>query len=242
MKPPSHRYSWHIARDIFACFAKWVVGVWLLLVAVIGAIIAGIAMFSQPEVSIFAFTLNPAPYWILVFGAILPATMLRHYVANGVTRRDFVWGAGLASVGLSGLAAVLGTVALVAEGRLYASAGWSHVSENPHLFTSTDQIGLVFVELLLIFGSHMFAGWAAGAMFYRFGAWATPGAVLAYCVAASIDVLLGAGWAGRVVLDNVYKFTPSWMLAAGVGLVAMAALFLLSKQLLRQVPVPAKSS
>ena len=242
MNTPSNRYSWLIARDILTGFGKRVVGLWLLLVALIAAITAGIAVFTEPEVSILAFALNPAPYWLLVLGAVVPATMLPLYVANGVARRTFIRGTGLAFAGLSLLVAVLGTATLFAEGRLYAAAGWRHTSDNPHLFSSSDQIGLVFVELLLIFGTHMFAGWVGGALFYRYGAWAIPGAVAAYAVAASVDVALGAGWAGRVVLDNIYKFTPSWQFAAAAGLAAMAVLFLLSRRLMRDVALSAKKA
>lgn len=231
-----------IAREVLGEYVKWFAAIWLIVVVLTGAIIGTVAYFGTPATSIVDFVLNPPRYWLFVVGLLFTHAWLAPYVACGVTRRDFAIGGVLAGLAASLVVAVLCALLVVAEGRVYAVAGWKVDYESTHLYTAPDQWGLLLVEFGLVFGAHYFAGWALGTLFYRYGAWAVLAAVPVFALPTGTEVVLGTGWAGRLVIENLYDFDPSWSLSLGVGAVVIALLYGLVWTLVRNAAIPAKKS
>lgn len=229
-----------IGRDVLAEYLKWFAAIWLIGVVVAATIIGAVAYLGTPTVSIVDAILNSPRYWLFVLGLVFTYQWLGPFVACGVTRRDFAIGGLIAGLGSSIAAGAICAVTMFAEGRLYAAAGWRADLEQPHLFGSADQIGLMLVEYCVVFGAHFFTGWLLGSLYYRYGAWATITAVPVFGVAVGTEMALGSGWAGRLVAGT--GFATSWATSLLVGAAVVAVLYALVWTLVRAVPVVAKRS
>jgi hypothetical protein len=84
-----------VAKSLFGSYR--LVGLWfwgVITLVVIGASVVT-ARFSGIDLSVWELiTGQAAKYWLLVLGLMLVPTHLKLFVANGVTRRDFLLGAG----------------------------------------------------------------------------------------------------------------------------------------------------
>lgn len=240
----SHAQSnWsRIARDILREYLKWFLAVWLVAMVLAGVIVGLVAYFGTPTVSIVDTILNSPRYWLFVVGLVFTYQWLGAYVACGVTRRDFAIGGGIAAVAMSLFAGVVCTVTMYAEGLVYRSAGWELGFENPHLFDTQQQWALMLLEFCLAFAAHMFAGWLLGTLYYLHGAWATIAAIPVFGFAAGTELVLGSGWVARLMVDNVFAFTPSWKLALPVGTAVVLLVFGVVWALLRRAPIIPKRS
>lgn len=231
-----------IAREILGEFLKWFAAAWLVIIVITSGIIAVIAYFGTPSVSIVDAVFNAPRYWLFVVGLVFTYTWLGPYLGVGVTRRDFLRAGAVVGLTSALLLGVMSTLTMFAEGGLYAAQGWETHYEQSHLFADYDQVGLMLVEYSVVFGSHFFAGWALGSMFYRHSAWAILAAVPVFAFAVGSEITAGSGWIGKIMRDNVSGYEPSWILALTVGIAVVAALYGLVWHQTRDVAIVARKT
>ena len=185
------RALFRVYRPIIAWFAVMIVAV------------DAVATSAVAKVNPLTFSMwlvlggQAAKYWLLVVGIILVAMQLRQFVVNGVTRHEFLAGAGVfglvTAVGLA-LAVVLGhgleSVVLEALGRRaagYPAAGPADL---------VREFGQVLPETL----GYAVSGAMIAAGFYRWRAWTGLAVMLGGAVPAVVaDGLLGVDETGGTV-------------------------------------------
>jgi hypothetical protein len=168
------------------------------LVVGVGLADAVVARFTDPPFSLWMFIAGSAvKYWLGVVGVTLVAVHLRQFVAAGITRRDFIVGGLLFGVVLAVAAALLVPVGHGFEYALRGGAG-GVPADYPRwsVPVAVSEFGHVLPSCL----AYLVAGAAAGAGFYRFGAWGgLPLLIPALVPVAAAEGLLGLGDNGEVL-------------------------------------------
>lgn len=108
--------------------------------------------------------------FVLAFAVTILARGLVPHVASGRTRRSLITNGALAVALTAAAYAVLTTVAFQVERPIYIERGWPLTWRTGHVFTSSDQVGLVLVESFLITGALGMAGLAVAAGYRGLGA------------------------------------------------------------------------
>lgn len=162
-------------------------------------------------------------YFSSAIGITLTPALFTLLIAHGVTRRMFAVASSILLVGAAASLALLWVVVYQVERGIYSWAGLTQALENPHLFTKTSQVGLIFTEFFLLIISHEVAGWLLGIGFYRFGFWKGLALLpLGILPAAAAELLLVAQWLAQALANTGYHRPP---LAVGVpGVVAVSAI------------------
>jgi hypothetical protein len=162
-------------------------------------------------------------YFSMAVGITVTPAYFSLLISQGITRRMFSFASGIYLTGAAAVTALLWVVVYQVERLLYAAQDWPDKLTNPHLFTGTTQVGLVFAEFFLLILSHEVTGWLLGITFVRFGVW--RGILLlpfALLPAAAAEFLLVAQWLADV-LDNIgYQRPP--LAIAGPSVLAVSAL------------------
>jgi hypothetical protein len=220
-----------VTKTLFRVYRP--VALWFVGFLVVGAAIAEavITRFTEPGFSLWLLVAGTAPrYWLLVVGIMLVTMHLRQYISNGVTRRDFLAGAGVFGLILAVLFALwvpLGhgveSALLGLEGRL--PAGYPAFT----LSVALREFGYALPGSL----AFLVAGVAISAGFYRYGPWAgflvlLPGALPVVATAA----FLGIDEQG----DLAARFVP-YAVALAVSLVVTALAAAVYHRTLRDVPI-----
>lgn len=220
-----------------------IVGYWgvMLVSFLIGGLIAQL-IGSGIEHSIWDYGTQSPKYFSGAVGVTLTPALFTLLIAHGVTRRMFAVAGSILLVGAAAATALIWVLAYQVERGVYDIAGLNQAMENPHLFTKTTQVGLIFTEFFLLILAHEVAGWLIGIGFYRYGFWKglllLPLGVLP---AAAAEFLLVAQWLADALRSTGYHRPP---LAIGVpGVLAVSALGLYAGYLmLRSMALkPAKS-
>jgi len=169
-------------------------------------------------------------WWLRVIGVLLVSMHLRQFVANGITRHDFL--AGTAIFGL--LTAVLFALAVpVGHGveQLLMGLGGPLPARYPttSFGTGVREFGHVLPGSV----AFLVTGAAAAAGFYRFGAWGGLALLpVALLPVAAAESLLGVDEHG----DFDVRFVP-YTVALLISLVAIVAAVLLYHRELRDVAI-----
>jgi hypothetical protein len=220
-----------VAATLLSIYRPVVLWFWttMTVCAVVG--MTAIALRSEPSFSLWLLMAgSAAKYWLGVVGATLVSLNLRQFVANGITRREFL--AGAAIFGL--LATVVFAVAVVAghgveqlllglDGPL--PAGYPTMTPGSAL----REFGQILPSAL----AFLVAGAAVTAGFYRFGAWGglalLPPAVLPL---AAAETLFGLD----ASLGFAVRFVP-YAAAVLITLAVTAFGVLLYQRVLRDVTI-----
>ncbi|SDZ61634.1 hypothetical protein SAMN05421736_12154 [Evansella caseinilytica] len=109
------------------------------------------------------FAYNPAKIYMLVIGIISVSSFLKFYVQQGVTRKDYFFGATAAAVIVSVILMSVAGIATVVEGWIHSAAG-----SSTFLGEESSLIVIVIVCAVQILVYYI-AGWLIGAGFYRYG-------------------------------------------------------------------------
>nr|WP_297429426.1 hypothetical protein [uncultured Actinotalea sp.] len=171
---------------------------WAVAVLVVGVVVGTILVerISQVELSIVQFGRQGFVWFPFAIAIGLATAYVPVHVAAGMTRRVMARASLLAGV-LTGLTyAVVMTVALQAERAVYGAFGWpQRITDAAPLFEDTSQVGLILLDLSLLFVAAQLSGLLVGAVYYRFGGWRgtfalplTVGPILA------VPTLLTGGW------------------------------------------------
>lgn len=192
-RPATMRYvvGWLMRHHLH--FVGWAVAV-LVAGAVVGTLL--VERISQVELSIVQFGRQGFVWFPFAIAITLATAYVPVHVASGMTRRVLARASLLAGV-LTGLTyAVVMTVALQAEGAVYDAVGWpQRITDTAPLFEQADQVGLVLLDLSLLFVAAQLSGLLVGAVYYRFGGWrGTVALPLTVGPVFAVPTLLTAEW------------------------------------------------
>jgi len=206
------------------------IGLWLGSAMIVGI---GIALTAVLSVGDLRFSLwlmivgSAAKYWLLAVGIMLTGMHLRQYVSAGVTRHEFLAGAGLFGL----VTAVLFAAAVIAGHGLeqWAVGLAGPLSPDyPAIAPVTEYLHVLPVEL-----GYLVSGTAITAGFYRFGA--LPGLLVlvpGMLPAAVSEALLAGGPHG----ESITRVLP-FGFAVAVSLVVTAVGAVACHRLIRDVAI-----
>jgi hypothetical protein len=206
---------------------QMLVGYWIVMIVaflIIGLVIQ--LATSGVNSSMWDYSTQSPKYFSLALGVTLTPPYLALLVAQGVTRRMFAVASGIYLTGAAAATSVVWVVAYQLEHALYAWQGWPDTLTNPHLFTSTSQVGLMFAEFFLLILSHEVTGWLLGITFVRLGFW--RGVLLlplALVPAVAAEFLLVAQWLADVLNSTGYHRPPLAVAVPSVLVVSALGLY-----------------
>ncbi|WBQ06633.1 hypothetical protein [Kribbella sp. CA-293567] len=209
-----------------------IVGYWLVMTVafLVGGLISQL-IGGGFDNSTWDYGTHSPKYFSSAIGITLTPAIFALMIAHGVTRRMFALAGSIILVGAATATALIWLLAYQVERVVYDWAGLTQALANPHLFTKTSQVGLIFTEFFLLIIAHEVAGWLIGIGFYRFGFWKGLALLpLGLVPAAAAEFLLVAQWLAEALSSTGYH-RPS--LAIGVpGVLAVSALGLYAGYLL----------
>lgn len=235
----NHKPYVKVTMDMFWMQFMWTLSFFgiTLLIHIIKMITS---LYSEDEVSsFFASSSITSNIFMLVIGIISSTSFIKHYVSHGITRKDFFYGASIASVSLSIiipliaalLTQVISFIIKLAHVPIVFQAYKSEkIEDSGNLISDIVQSVILtpILELqsepilaLLIFSLNIFTyyivGWLIGSAFYRFGTIVGLGSiVLGGLVIYIEDVLINAGLG-----IEVYNYTFTIPLYVSVFLVVV---------------------
>lgn len=210
--------------------------IWLLFGAIF-ALVGGImAVTAGIETSAWDFASYGPKYFLLSVGVMLTTTHLPAYVANGVTRREFAVGGGLFIAFVALFSAAVMAAGYAVEGLVYRANGLPQVLSIPHLYAAPDQAGLVVVEFVLVFLSHLVSGWLIGTAFARLGWRAIPLVVPALLPALATDLAVNSGWAPSLA-EALGWAVPELASGIAIGVAAVLVGWAMNYLATRDMPV-----
>ncbi|TDW15866.1 hypothetical protein [Kribbella kalugense] len=151
---------------------QMLVGYWVVMV--VAFLLVGIVIQlanGGVDHSMWDYGSASPTYFSMAVGIMITPAYFALLVAQGITRRMISVAAGIYLTGAAIATALVWVVVYQIEHLLYSWQGWSETLSNPHLFTSTSQVGLIFAEFFLLILSHEATGWLLGISFVRFGFW-----------------------------------------------------------------------
>jgi hypothetical protein len=174
-------------------FVGWAVAV-LVAGVVVGTVV--VERTSQVDLSIVQFGRQGFVWFPFAIAIGLATAYVPVHVAAGMTRRVMARASLLAGV-LTGLTyAVVMAVALQVERAVHGALGWPHRITDPGpLYDEASQVGLILLDLSLLFVAAQLSGLLVGAVYYRFGGWRGTFALpLTVGPIFAVPTLLTAGW------------------------------------------------
>jgi hypothetical protein len=203
------------------------VGYWIVMVVAFLAVGVAIQVATGGvDHSMWDYGTQSPKYFSMAIGITVTPAYFSLLIAQGITRRMFSVAVSIYLTLAAAATAVLWVLVYQLEHLLYSSQGWSETLTNPHLFTSTSQVGLIFAEFFLLILSHQVAGWLLGIIFVRFGFW--RGVLLlplAVIPAAAAEFLLVAQWLAEVLNSAGYHRPPLAVAVPAVLVVSAAGLY-----------------
>ncbi|MDX6241089.1 MAG: hypothetical protein QOG10_5913 [Kribbellaceae bacterium] len=216
-----------VLRAMLIGLRPMLVGYWLLMVA--GFLLVGVTFQVVTGVvdhSMWDYGTQSPKYFSAAIGITMTPAFFTVLVAHGVTRRMFAVASSIYLVGAAASTALVWVLVYQVEHALYAWQGWTQTLANPHLFTKTSQVGLVFTEFFLLILSHEVAGWLIGTSFYRFGFWKGLAMLpLGLVPAIAAEFLLVAQWLAQALQNTGYHRPPLAIAVPGVLLVSALGLY-----------------
>jgi hypothetical protein len=218
----SHRLK-YVLWSLAVGLRPMLLGYWAVMV--IALFLGGIAIqvvSGGVTSSAWDYMTQSPKYFSMAIGITVTPAYFALLISQGITRRMFSVAVGIYLAGAAAATALLWVLVYQLERLLYAWQGWPDKLNNPHLFTDTSQVGLVFAEFFLLIVAHEVTGWLLGITFARFGIW--RGIVLlplALVPAVAAEFLLVAQWLADV-LDNIGYDRPPLAVAVPSVLVVSA--------------------
>jgi hypothetical protein len=224
--------SWHRLKQVLLAMVvgtrQMLVGYWIVMVVAFLAVGIVIQLATGTvDHSMWDYGTQSPKYFSMAIGITIIPAYFSLLVAQGVTRRMFSVAAGIYLTGAAAATALLWVLVYRVEYMLYSWQGWPQDLTNPHLFTRTSQVGLVFAEFFLLILSHQVAGWLLGTTFYRYGLW--RGILLlpfSLIPAVAAEFLLVAQWLADALRNVDYHrpplaiAVPSILVVSALGLYA----------------------
>ena len=212
---------------IYRPIAGWFGGI---LVAVLAASTAYTAGFAGTRFSLWLTIANSAAkYWLLVVGIILISMQFRQFVANGVTRREF-----LAGLAVFGPALAVGFAVVVPLGHAVETGVLDLIGRLPPEYpvctfgAALVEFGRVLPQAMAFFVS----GTLIAAGFYRFRPWTG----VALIIPGALPLGIGQGLLGfddRGIAADAWPYAAA--LAVAVLVIAAGAVGIYA--VMRDVPI-----
>lgn len=173
----------------FVVFAGLLVGT----VTLVGTLIA---VHGSLSTSAWNVGVASTTKWLIgSIGLMLGPVYLRHYVANGVTRREFLRGGLLFGIGVCAAFALLALAGFGVERAVLGAAGLMDGLTAPYPVHSAGTAVAVLARAFLIYLAHFCSGWLLGACFYRYGAFLGLVAILPCVIPAfGAELVFGTEW------------------------------------------------
>ncbi|MCA2217221.1 hypothetical protein [Jidongwangia harbinensis] len=159
-----------VARSLFRIYRPIIVWFWCTVAVVAAVGTAVLAQVAEVKLSLWIIIAGHGlKWWLLVIGVMLVATHFKLYLANGVTRRDFLLGAGV-----FGAITAVGYAAMVPIGHGVEWLVWTAFGGPPESYPAFSAAGAVreFGHLLPAALGWLVSGALITAGFYRFRWWA----------------------------------------------------------------------
>jgi len=223
--------SWHRLQQVLLAMVvgmrQMLVGYWIVMVVAFVAVGIVIQLATGTvDHSMWDYGTQSPKYFSMALGITIIPAFFSLLIAQGVTRRMFSVAAGIYLTGAAVATALLWVLVYHVEHLLYSWQGWPEDLTNPHLFTSTSQVGLVFAEFFLLILSHEVAGWLLGITFYRYGLW--RGILLlplSLIPAAAAELLLVAQWLADALRNLDYHRPPLGIAVPSILVVSVLGLY-----------------
>jgi hypothetical protein len=221
-----------VAGSLYRIYRPVVIWTWSVVTLLVVVANVVITRLTEVELSLWQLVAGQAAkYWLLVLGVLLIATHLKLYVANGITRREFLAGAGLFAI-----LAVVVFAALVPIGRGVEWLLWNAFGVAP-----TGYPDFTAGEALRDFGHYapgaigfVVTGALVAAGFYRYTWWAGLLLIIPFAMPLVVsEALLGLYTLGASPAPRVFPFAAGLVLS----LLASAAGVVVLRLLTRDVPI-----
>ncbi|WP_016698294.1 hypothetical protein [Actinoalloteichus spitiensis] len=220
----------------------WISALYFAIVIVVFAVIGYVALVhgegTDEPTSHAELLANSSPRFFLgSLAIIVTSTLLAHYLPMGVTRHQLFWaGTTLILGGAAAAAAVISGLFLV-EWFVLDGTSIPITYRTPHLFDSSAQVGVIFLEHLVALAAFMALGWLIGSVFARYGGWGGLGLLLPCLLLGLLpEALLGVGWVGQSY--GALGIEPLPMAASvPLGTAVVAVMLLLNHRLMRDMPL-----
>ncbi len=158
-----------VAVNLLRIYRPVALWFWATMIVCVGVGMTAVTLLTDPTLSLWLVVSGAAAkYWLGVVGVLLVSLHLRQFVANGITRHDFLAGAAIAGL----LVAVLFAVAVpFGHGAEQMLMGLGGPLPERYPTTSPGTALREFGHILPASVAFLVTGGAASAGFYRFGAW-----------------------------------------------------------------------
>ncbi|MGN9911671.1 hypothetical protein ACTMTJ_29440 [Phytohabitans sp. LJ34] len=228
-----------VSRAQLRSSVQMVVGYWAIMIPVYAAIVIAIVTAGDTDVSIWATSGGSAPkYFLLAVGVMLTTVHLPVYVGNGVTRRDFAYGASIFILVVAGLYAVLMTLGYVFEYSVYSAADLMGNLADPYPVRSVGDGLTQLVAEFFVAITYLCCGWLMSTCFYRFGTW--WGIVLipvTLLPAVVTEMGFDSLWAGYAINNGLGVDRPPLPAGVLMAAAAIAAAWFVNFALIRAVAI-----
>jgi hypothetical protein len=216
-----------------------VAGYWAIMLPIYAAIVTLVVTVGDTDVSIWATSGGSAPkYFLLAVGVMMTTAYLPIYVGNGVTRRDFAYGASLYILAIAAVYAVLMTLGFVFEYALYSSADLMAGLTDPYPVRSVGDGLATLVAELFVGIVYLCAGWLMGTCFYRFGNWWGIGLIPVTILPAAVtEVGFDALWLGYLINNGLGIEPPRLAVGVLVAVASIAVTWFVNFALIRAVAI-----
>lgn len=184
---------------------------WAVLVLVVGVVVGAalVDRLASVELSIAQFARQGFVWFPFAMMIGVSSAYVNVHVAAGMTRRAMSRASVVVALTMAAFYTAVMTVALQLERLAFEALGWEHAIADDgvgQLFSSSDQVGLILLDLGLLFATANLCGLLVGATYYRAGGWwgtlalpLTAGPVLLVTPFLAAEGL-GIGLAARVVV------------------------------------------
>ena len=208
-----------VALNLLRIYRPVALWFWITVIVCVVLGMTVVTRLTDPTFSLWLIAGLAAKYWLGVVGLLLVSLHLRQFVANGITRHDFLAGAAMAGVLLAVLFAAAVPLGHAAEQLLLDLAGPlppQYPTTSPG--TARREFGHVLPGAL----AFVVTGAAAAAGFYRFGAWGGLALLpIAVLPVAAAEALLGVNEKGGFDVRFVPYATAVLITLAVTGLGAL---------------------
>ncbi|MFS0699034.1 hypothetical protein AB6N24_03570 [Cellulomonas sp. 179-A 4D5 NHS] len=163
------------ARHLLTMLLYLAVWFWGIAVVVLTVAILLVDRFGDVTTSVVQFARQGGIWFPFSLTIIIATTYLPTHVAAGMTRRAFATAALVASVVTAAVYAGVLTLLIQVERLVYERAGWTHALTDIGLSATSSgtavDLGRLFLDYLLMFGSGVVSGLLVGIVYYRAGGW-----------------------------------------------------------------------
>ncbi|MGO4694073.1 hypothetical protein AB4Z50_07305 [Paenibacillus sp. 2TAB26] len=185
-------------------------------------------------------TISPRLF-LLVIGILLTPASLASFVSSGVTRKHFIGGVSLVLVLFSAIFALILTIGYPVEHFIYDKKNWTLELNNPHLFSSSLELGWIFFEYFCLFFAYFGSGWLIGSGFYRFN-WKIGVliSVAALLPMMAMEAVLSSDWIGNLLQTGLEVERASLAAVIILAFAVMLCIVALNFMMLRRVSIRKK--